>query len=665
MKHSFLKISLFLLLLISFFSIIPLAANANIIVAASDSTQANKDIANYVCNGTYDEVTINTAINSASAYEKVTLEPGTYNLYNPIAPKTNIVLEINGLLKPRPYISDLLSANADYHQKNVAVTDASKFFVGQWVAIIDDNTPIQGGGASQIRHSGDCSKITGINGNTITLAYMLTYNYTTAANAKLVSYSSEILINNVNNVSVYGTGEIDGDMGTQYDLQPMVTYSIGNTLEETNAGCGISIKSSTNISVKDIYIHESILHNTAVYSGTNVLIENTRLDSAHDKNLLVMGTNQITITGNTANNAQYEDGIILYSANNNSIVTNNTCINNNRYAFETGLTSLNTILSDNTFIRNKTGGVAVATVALLGNYTTSTNDYISGTAATTYVLSINGAYITLNNITIRDNTQGAGALIISGYNTTVICGNIEPVKTNAGTDHGIAFAGQSGKYPKNTYIESVHIHNSKTGVKADNGITNVTMNYCVFYDNTVDIVNNSNGQLFVLNMITAPAANFSANSFSGIKPLTISFDDLSTGTIDSYQWNFGDGSANSTLQNPAHTYSVPGTYTVSLTVINDGGSSTLTKTGLITVKSVVTDTKTSFVGEMTDIIAVIVVLIIVILLAFAYMLMRSFQNGGERGANISGLPMLAMEIIIALSALMLGLYFIGMIIGLV
>lgn len=53
---------------------------------------------------------------------------------------------------------------------------------------------------------------------------------------------------------------------------------------------------------------------------------------------------------------------------------------------------------------------------------------------------------------------------------------------------------------------------------------------------------------------------------------TVSFTDLSGVCASAYQWNFGDptsGSANtSTLQNPTHTYSSPGTYDVTLVASN-------------------------------------------------------------------------------------------------
>ena len=87
---------------------------------------------------------------------------------------------------------------------------------------------------------------------------------------------------------------------------------------------------------------------------------------------------------------------------------------------------------------------------------------------------------------------------------------------------------------------------------------------------------------FVTNVerITAvypPTASFTATPTSGTAPLTVQFTDTSTGSLlTSWSWSFGDGSAGSdqVLQNPSHTYSSPGTYTVYLTTSNDGGSST-------------------------------------------------------------------------------------------
>jgi PKD repeat protein len=86
--------------------------------------------------------------------------------------------------------------------------------------------------------------------------------------------------------------------------------------------------------------------------------------------------------------------------------------------------------------------------------------------------------------------------------------------------------------------------------------------------------------------ITPPVAGFSGTPTSGVAPLTVEFTDSSANSPTVWQWVFGDGSTvNATDQNPVHTYLAPGTYTVSLTASNAGGSNTFTRTGYITVSS--------------------------------------------------------------------------------
>lgn len=70
-----------------------------------------------------------------------------------------------------------------------------------------------------------------------------------------------------------------------------------------------------------------------------------------------------------------------------------------------------------------------------------------------------------------------------------------------------------------------------------------------------------------------PVAAFTAFPLSGLAPMPVSFQDLSTNKPDSWLWDFGDGES-STLQNPTHTYDSIGEFTVKLTVTNTYGSET-------------------------------------------------------------------------------------------
>ncbi len=78
-----------------------------------------------------------------------------------------------------------------------------------------------------------------------------------------------------------------------------------------------------------------------------------------------------------------------------------------------------------------------------------------------------------------------------------------------------------------------------------------------------------------------PVADFSANTTSTCSG-TISFTDLSANSPTSWLWDFGDGTT-STQQNPVHTYTATGVYTVTLTATNQYGSNTEVKNNYISV----------------------------------------------------------------------------------
>jgi PKD repeat protein len=67
-----------------------------------------------------------------------------------------------------------------------------------------------------------------------------------------------------------------------------------------------------------------------------------------------------------------------------------------------------------------------------------------------------------------------------------------------------------------------------------------------------------------------PDARYGRSRSTGLAPLTVQFQDDSSGCPTEWEWDFGDG-ATSNLRNPSHTYTVPGYYPVSLTVTNSKG----------------------------------------------------------------------------------------------
>ena len=81
-----------------------------------------------------------------------------------------------------------------------------------------------------------------------------------------------------------------------------------------------------------------------------------------------------------------------------------------------------------------------------------------------------------------------------------------------------------------------------------------------------------------------PTAGIGAVSRTGCEPYPVQFQDASSGAT-SWNWDFGDGSPASTLQNPAHTYLTAGSYTVTLRVGNNisGCADTSTEVNYIVI----------------------------------------------------------------------------------
>ena len=67
-------------------------------------------------------------------------------------------------------------------------------------------------------------------------------------------------------------------------------------------------------------------------------------------------------------------------------------------------------------------------------------------------------------------------------------------------------------------------------------------------------------------------ASFTTSQTTGLVPLSVQFTDTSTDQPIGWLWNFGDGTQNSTLQNPTHLFTTSGVYTVRLDATNSLGS---------------------------------------------------------------------------------------------
>jgi len=108
------------------------------------------------------------------------------------------------------------------------------------------------------------------------------------------------------------------------------------------------------------------------------------------------------------------------------------------------------------------------------------------------------------------------------------------------------------------------------------------------YDVTLTVANAYGSDTFTRTAYVAvdfipPVADFSGTPTSGVSPYVVNFTDESTaGAPGTWSWYFGDGGV-SAAQNPSHTYTVDGTYTVTLTVSNPWGSDMKTRIGYVQV----------------------------------------------------------------------------------
>ncbi|WP_342304822.1 PKD domain-containing protein [Methanolobus sp. ZRKC5] len=144
------------------------------------------------------------------------------------------------------------------------------------------------------------------------------------------------------------------------------------------------------------------------------------------------------------------------------------------------------------------------------------------------------------------------------------------IELNATDNIEIAFGnisvdGQNYEMVQNSsnYLWNISIPASNSGTLVSSIVYN-----CTFIDlagniNTTEDIN--------INVSILPIANFSVNATRGVSPLSVYFQDNSSGLVENWHWDFGDGNT-STDQNPIHDFG-SGNFTVNLTVSNGNGTS--------------------------------------------------------------------------------------------
>ena len=145
-----------------------------------------------------------------------------------------------------------------------------------------------------------------------------------------------------------------------------------------------------------------------------------------------------------------------------------------------------------------------------------------------------------------------------------------------------------------------------TGAKPDH-VYRATGVYDVTLTASNPYLTNSRTKNQYITVLSIPKADFVADKTRGGAPMTVAFTDKSLNAPTAWKWDFGDGST-ATEQNPSHTYTTLGIYTVSLTASNKDGSDSTSKTNyIVTTLAPVADFKADrqvgkapFIVQFTD-----------------------------------------------------------------
>src|SRR5690606_12958592 len=107
---------------------------------------------------------------------------------------------------------------------------------------------------------------------------------------------------------------------------------------------------------------------------------------------------------------------------------------------------------------------------------------------------------------------------------------------------------------------------------------------------TLSVTNSSNCTKIVtknnyITIVNKPNADFTAtNTASCTLPLTVNFNNTTTGGATSYLWDFGNGNT-SVSTSPSNTYNALGSYNVTLIASNGACSDTVTKNAYVNIGS--------------------------------------------------------------------------------
>ncbi len=391
-----------------------------------------------------------------------------YFLSQPLIFKSDIDYIIDGTIKIQDGDTVLLTADTSIGENTltIAIEDVSKFAVGQWVSATDDMVTFESAGTEYVRELqyGWGGVITDITGNVITLEGTCNYNLDVSENAKMGHSQGCIIIQNAENITVSGSGLINGNRYNQIPVLPSTSLSLHGHWEHQRCAMSFVIWNSHYITLDGLTIEDGRVHSLSISSvnlggnktwNSNILLKNLKVNTGHDKNILVRFTEYMTVKDceSTGNYETWEDGLIFYSdcehcevdgfiarTNKRSGICTNNVVNNisvkNIHTLGNSTRTGNGVSLMGQFITAE-DILVEDTFAIGGAYTTTdlvaTNIIVESNQLprTTYlrhdrIVGITGQRITLNNFIMRNSISK------TGYDAIVIASTVEDVEFNEG-----------------------------------------------------------------------------------------------------------------------------------------------------------------------------------------------------------------------------------------
>ena len=386
--------------------------------------------------------------------------------------------------------------------------------------------------------------------------------------------------NLVNNNSVYYFEDkealiIDGDVFKQIGQLILVNCSnaIISNLDLTNEE-GEIVALLLSYSNNNLITGNNVLNYkygiSLSYSNNNSITGNNVLNN--QIGISLSDSNNNMLTGNNASNNYYH-GIRLYNSDYSELILNN--ISDNHYGIYLSHSHSSELISNNVLNNNRDGIMLYISFSnFISQNDVSNNNHSGITIERSDYNKINGNRFSFNLqngmwLDIADYNEIIGNIITDNYDYGICINRLS-------TDNDIYF----NNIEENVNDEVLSGLNGQHN-KWDNGsIGNYYGNYVYLYPEAT-----VNGPVWD----TPYDLGFDQDDFPLVYPYGHDFVDFSSNNtnpvlnanivqfffegiifddIKEFQWNFGDGTANSTDRNPVHIFDSFGYYTITLTVFN-------------------------------------------------------------------------------------------------